>query len=53
MIDAGLAPAVVTWIGDVAGGVVAHAERFVHTRPMWTVDVRRPDGVVVELFVAR
>lgn len=51
MIDPGIAPAVIAWIGDVAGGTVTRAERFVHTRPMWTVDVRRPDGSIVALFV--
>ena len=50
MIDAGLGPAVIAWTGDIAGGTVVRAERFVHTRPMWTVDVRRPDGTIVELF---
>jgi aminoglycoside phosphotransferase (APT) family kinase protein len=50
VIDPSVAPAVVAWIGNVAGGSVARLERFVHTRPMWTVDVRRPDGTVVELF---
>ena len=50
VIDPGIASAVIAWIGDVAGGTVTRAERFVHTRPMWTVDVRRPDGSDVELF---
>ena len=50
MIDPGIAPAVIAWMGDVAGGTVTHAERFVHTRPMWTVDVRRTDGSIIELF---
>jgi aminoglycoside phosphotransferase (APT) family kinase protein len=51
VIDPGLSPAVVDWIGRVAAGTVVRAERFVHTRPMWTVDVRRADGTIVELFV--
>lgn len=50
MIDPGLGPGVTDWIGRVAGGVVERAERFVHTRPMWTVDVRRPGGDLVALF---
>ncbi|MEO8698349.1 MAG: phosphotransferase family protein [Acidimicrobiales bacterium] len=50
MIDPVIAAAVIAWMGDVAGGTVTRAERFVHTRPMWTVDVRRPDGSLVELF---
>jgi aminoglycoside phosphotransferase (APT) family kinase protein len=50
VIHPGITSAVIAWIGDVAGGTVTRAERFVHTRPMWTVDVRRPDGSVVELF---
>jgi len=50
VIDPGIAPAVIAWMGDIAGGTVARAERFVHTRPMWSVDVRRPDGSIVELF---
>ena len=49
-IDPGLTPAVIDWMGRVAGGPVVRAERFVHTRPMWTVDVRRDDGTLVELF---
>jgi aminoglycoside phosphotransferase (APT) family kinase protein len=50
VIDPGLQPVVVDWIERITGGVVSRAERFVHTRPMWTVDVRRPDGAIVELF---
>ncbi|MEO5841330.1 MAG: phosphotransferase family protein [Acidimicrobiales bacterium] len=50
MIDPGIAPAVIAWMGDVVGGTVVRAERFIHTRPMWTVDARRPDGSVIELF---
>ena len=50
MIDPGVDPAVVAWMGRAAGGTVVRAERFVHTRPMWTVDVVRPDGALVELF---
>ena len=50
IIDPGLAPDVVDWMGRVAGGQVVRAERFVHTRPMWTVDVRRADDTLVELF---
>ncbi|HUP72980.1 MAG TPA: phosphotransferase family protein [Acidimicrobiales bacterium] len=50
MIDPGIGSAAIAWMGDVAGGTVTRAERFVHTRPMWVVDVRRADGSVVELF---
>jgi len=50
VIDPGLAPAVIDWIGAMGGGTVARAERFVHTRPMWIVDVIRPDGTTVELW---
>ena len=50
MIDPGLDAAVLDWIGEVAGGTVARVEWFVHTRPMWTIDVARADGVCVELF---
>ena len=50
MIDPALDPAVIDWMGRVAGGTVARADRFVHTRPMWTVDVRRSDDSLVELF---
>ena len=48
--DPGLAPEVIDWMGQAARGRVVRAERFVHTRPMWTVDVQRADGVIVELF---
>ena len=50
VVDPALAPEVIDWMGRVAGGHVVRAERFVHTRPMWTVDVRRADGTLVELF---
>jgi len=51
VIDPDLDRGVIEWIGRVAGGTVVRAERFVHTRPMWTANVCRPDDSVVELFV--
>jgi aminoglycoside phosphotransferase (APT) family kinase protein len=49
-IDTELSPALLAWMGEIGGGNVIRAERFPHTRPMWEVDVARPDGAVAALF---
>jgi aminoglycoside phosphotransferase (APT) family kinase protein len=45
-----LSPDVVAWITCMVGGGTARVNRFGHHRPMWTVDVVRPERTV-ELFV--
>jgi aminoglycoside phosphotransferase (APT) family kinase protein len=45
-----LAPRVVDWIETISGGGSATVTPFGHYRPLWSVDVVRPDATV-ELFV--
>lgn len=46
-----ITPEALRWIGEAVDGDVVRAEPFLHTRPMWTVDVRLASGPTLELFV--
>ena len=46
-----LQPAALDWIGPAVGGTVRRVDRAVARREAWLVDVERPDGSVVELFL--
>ena len=39
------------WVEDVAGGVITHLHRHPARREAWVVDVKRPDGSVLECFL--
>ena len=41
----------VEWVAEAGGGEIVHLERHVARREAWTVDVRRPDGSVLESFL--
>ena len=46
-----LAPEVIAWVEDVAGGQAISVEQQGRWRPHFFVDVKRPDGEVVPLLV--
>ena len=46
-----LPPGVVEWVAAIGGGEVTSLYRHVARREAWVVDVRRPDGTVVEGFL--